>query len=234
MLIYTKSVFSIDDKKIFNENEENKFNFEVPTVEKKPISVQIDASKNIAEVYHESEISEVIFKTLQNKTRYEEMEPALQIEIIGLASERENAVSKIFDLIKFFLNQRSVNEKTLSLIENCWSIDKIHWEKFPLKPRTITLNIEPVRCLERDTEAFIQYYLTNNVEPFFALNHLHKAKNENIPRIKWLDATTAAEFAIKEFLIKLKPELETLLLEIPSPPLRSLYGSVLESFTGQR
>jgi len=63
-----------------------------------------------------------------------------------------------------------------------------------------------------------------------ALRHLHRARRESIPRYKWIDATIAAELAIKEFLIRVRPELQTLLIELPSPPLHKLYGPVLESF----
>jgi hypothetical protein len=86
---------------------------------------------------------------------------------------------------------------------------------------------------EANAEA-IQQYLDGGFETFFALRHLHRAKSEHNPRYKWLEATIAAELAIKEFLIRKKPEIETLLLEVPSPPLHKLYGSVLESFTNQR
>ena len=50
----------------------------------------------------------------------------------------------------------------------------------------------------------------------------------------WIDATIAAELAIKEFLITYKPEVEVLLLEVPSPPLYKLYGSILKSYTGEK
>jgi hypothetical protein len=88
--------------------------------------------------------------------------------------------------------------------------------------------------LNENTAKAIQEYLEQGQEPFFALRHLHKAKKEDNPRYKWIDTTIAAELAIKEFLIRLKPEIETLILEVPSPPLHKLYGSVLESFTKQR
>jgi len=71
-------------------------------------------------------------------------------------------------------------------------------------------------------------------EPFLALRHLHRARTEDIPRYKWIDATIAAELAIKEFLMKLRPEVVTLLLETPSPPLHKSYGPVLESFGVER
>jgi intein/homing endonuclease len=48
--------------------------------------------------------------------------------------------------------------------------------------------------------------------------------------INGLTLPSLPSLAIKEFLIRVKPELETLLVEVPSPPLHKLYGSVLESF----
>lgn len=40
--------------------------------------------------------------------------------------------------------------------------------------------------------------------------------------------------AIKEFLGIIKPELIPLLLEVPSPPLRKLYGILLEEYAKER
>jgi hypothetical protein len=88
--------------------------------------------------------------------------------------------------------------------------------------------------LDTYTSTVIQYYIDNKIEPFLALKYLHRAMNENIASSMWIDATIAAELAIKEFLIRKKPEIETLLLEVPSPRLSKLYGTVLQSITGQR
>ncbi|MEZ6049962.1 MAG: hypothetical protein R3C02_01015 [Planctomycetaceae bacterium] len=66
------------------------------------------------------------------------------------------------------------------------------------------------------------------------MRHLHRAKNEREPSCRWIDATIAAELAIKEFLIAKEPLLETLLLELPSPPLQKLYGQILEKYAGER
>jgi hypothetical protein len=58
-----------------------------------------------------------------------------------------------------------------------------------------------------------------------AFRHLHRAENErDDPRHAWIDATIAAELAIKEFFILYKPELAPFVLEVPSPPLSKLYG----------
>ena len=50
----------------------------------------------------------------------------------------------------------------------------------------------------------------------------------------WIDSTIAAELAIKEFLIRYRPDWKTLLIELPSPPIHKLYGPVLESLAGEK
>ena len=42
-----------------------------------------------------------------------------------------------------------------------------------------------------------------------------------------------AMVAIKEFLIRFKPDIEYLLLEMPSPFLGNLYGKILKNYTGE-
>jgi hypothetical protein len=84
------------------------------------------------------------------------------------------------------------------------------------------------------TISSIQKYFDEGQEPFFALKYLHSAMNEKQSNFRWIDATIAAELAIKEFLIRLKPDIEKLILEPPSPPLYKLYGVVFESLTGQK
>ena len=49
----------------------------------------------------------------------------------------------------------------------------------------------------------------------------------------WIEATIAAELAIKEFLIRQRPELETLLLEVPSPPIYKMYRPILKAYGGK-
>ena len=66
------------------------------------------------------------------------------------------------------------------------------------------------------------------------MRHLHRAKSENIAHHKWIDATIAAELAIKDVLSKANPDLELLLMEMPSPPLVKLYGVILEKHLGEK
>jgi hypothetical protein len=84
-----------------------------------------------------------------------------------------------------------------------------------------------------ETVSGIQALLDSNFQPLEALRHLHRAERESDPRSKWIEATIAAELAVKEVLMRLHPNLSTLLLELPAPPIDKLYGKVLETYSGK-
>jgi len=89
------------------------------------------------------------------------------------------------------------------------------------------VNLTPETC------SALQDYVRNARHPFIALRHLHRAKEEQNSRYKWIEATIAAELAIKEFLLAKHPALGPLLLEMPAPPLSKLYGSLLKEYGGE-
>jgi hypothetical protein len=127
-----------------------------------------------------------------------------------------------------------LDEESLSLEEFYWSFDQSQWHPIAIRLYIETgLSHSPLVLDERRAKV-IQGYLSEGREHFISLRHLHRALNEDDPRYRWIEATTAAELAIKEFLIKFVPDIQALLLEVPSPPLTKLYGSVLESYTGTR
>ena len=66
------------------------------------------------------------------------------------------------------------------------------------------------------------------------MQHLWEAHRSSGGRFQWIEATIAAELAVKEMLAGMEPNLRPLLMEVPSPPLRKLYGSVLEAVAGER
>jgi hypothetical protein len=80
---------------------------------------------------------------------------------------------------------------------------------------------------------WIPSLIEDGIEPLFGFTHLHKAFLETNTRHQWIDATTAAELSIKEFLTIYKPELAPFLLHVPSPPIRKLYGEILRDYTGK-
>jgi hypothetical protein len=80
----------------------------------------------------------------------------------------------------------------------------------------------------------LQQLARSREEPLFALEFLFAAERLDEDEYSWVLATTAAELAIKEALIRAEPSLKTLLLELPSPPLHKLYGELMETYLGER
>ena len=170
---------------------------------------------------------------LQSGANGKEPADTVQDELSQITLHISQATCRVISAFKYCLKQREIAEDLIGSKGSYWSVDGAHWEWLPRK-LTISSTLHGLRSLNDDSANMIQEYLANGPEPFVALKFLHRAMTERNPRYKWIDATIAAELAIKEFLIRLKPEIETLLLEVPSPPLRKLYGAVLESLIGQR
>lgn len=80
----------------------------------------------------------------------------------------------------------------------------------------------------------LQQIVADGVAPLVGMRYLHRAKAEGDPRYRWVDATIAAELAIKEILQMARPETTVLFDNLPSPPLSKLYGEVLEAYLGER
>jgi len=157
----------------------------------------------------------------------------LQAELSSMESNISKATKKVLYLIKYCLNCPDLNDNLFSSKGVYWSMDKSKWKRIPERTYAI-IDEHLFLSLNEITSKSIQNYIENDFEPFFALRHLHRAKEEQNPRHKWIDATIAAELAIKEFLIRLKPDIETLLLEVPSPPIHKLYGPILEYYTNEK
>ena len=144
-----------------------------------------------------------------------------------------NATKKAVSLIKYYLRHRGISERLVSVKNVKWVTQHGAYNELPsnILASVSWHSFEPLRA---NTIANIQTALDENVEPLIAMRHLHRAKDENIAHHKWIDATIAAELAVKEVLCAAKPELETLLMELPSPPLAKLYGSIMEKYLGER
>jgi len=233
MLIHLKGCYTIIGKIISN-SKKHKLKFSVPLKHKPPVIVEIIPTENRVESFHEFEVSKEMWEILQSNLYDGKNLPGnLQAELSETTSNISRATRKVLNLIKYCFNQTDLDENLFSVRGYYWSIDRSKWKPLPMRLHVV-LDIQNLLSINEDNAKAIQKYLESDFEPFFALRHLHRAKNESNPRYKWIEATIAAELAIKEFLIRKKPEIETLLLEVPSPPLRKLYGSILESFTNQR
>jgi hypothetical protein len=183
----------------------------------------------------EAEVSDELFEALNNGAKTELALPkSVQSEYGQLFDTITDASNRVARLLKYGLDFADLLESPFTEVTQRWSIDGLNWKSIT---RTIHLVgvWDPDRIvLDDETANQIQDYIDTDYEPFFSLVHLHRAKNDPDPRYKWIYATIAAELAIKEFLIAKFPELEVLLLELPSPPLTTLYGKILKSYTGQK
>jgi len=233
MLIHLKGCYGILGE-VISDSKEHRLQFSVPLEDKPEVIVDIIPDEKSIESFHQFEVTKKMWAVLQTDIcDAKDLPEELQTELSEMRSNILQATRKVLNLIKYCLNQKDIDEKLFGTKGTYWSIDKVKWK---LVPSTLygILYIQNFVSLNENTAKAIQEYLEGDQEPFFSLRHLHKAKKEDNPRYKWIDATIAAELAIKEFLIRLKPDIKTLLLEVPSPPLHKLYGSVLESFTKQR
>ncbi len=116
-----------------------------------------------------------------------------------------------------------------------WSRDGSQWQSAPgFQIHMADCEIHSPLTLGSSTQEFIQSVLNRQEEPLVAILHLREAQERRGRRFRWVEATIAAELAIKETLIRLEPKLAPLLLEVPSPPINKLYGVILESACGVR
>lgn len=134
-------------------------------------------------------------------------------------------------LIKYYLRHYDIEE-------SCFSINSEGWKKhdqFKCFPSALSISLRNFSHypLNQVSTQYIQSSIDEKIEPLVAMRHLHRAKHEQFAHHSWIDATIAAELAIKEVLCRARPELEALLLEMPSPPLSKLYGSLLRTYLGE-
>lgn len=233
MLIHLKGCYNILGK-IHSSPKEHRFQFKVPSKDKTSIIVDIISDEGIIESLYKYEVSKEMWDVLQmDICDVSTLSQELQAELSSMTSNILKATKKVLNLIKYCLNCPDLNDNLFSYKGIYWSIDKSKWKRIPERTYAI-IDEHLFLSLNEKTSKSIQNYIENDFEPFFALRHLHRAKEERNPRHKWIDATIAAELAIKEFLIRLKPDIETLLLEVLSPPIHKLYGSILEYYTNEK
>jgi hypothetical protein len=108
--------------------------------------------------------------------------------------------------------------------------------QFPI-PREIVDHLDVsrprYRSLDRLVASRVATRFATGEHALLATAYLREAKQKRGTRFRWVAATTAAELAVKEVLVRLEPKLESVLLTIQSPPLRELYGPALHAFGGE-
>lgn len=156
-----------------------------------------------------------------------------QLDIRGAVEDLHSATRTVISMLKYHLNYTWIREDLYSVQSEEWECGESGWRRMPPEIK-ISMELHQEIPFSTLTVEALQSQLEIARVPLIGMRHLHRAKNESLPHYKWIDATTAAELCIKEILIRKRPDLERLLLELPSPPLPKLYGTVLEGYLGQR
>lgn len=150
---------------------------------------------------------------------------AIKLEVTAKAKQ-------VLEQLKYFLGFDQIRDEVVSGLHNlAWSEDQVTFHAFANLTHG-TVGFKTSIPLNAQIISALQEGLDKGYKPFLAMRHLSRAMQEESPRFKWIDATIAAELAVKECLARVKPELESLLVHLPSPPLSKLYGEVLLKYAG--
>ena len=213
------------------DSEKRNTSFQVTVSGKPPISVNVVPEEKQIESFQEVEVSDKLLKVME-VDGYGNMSEDLDLELLEIRSGVQRAAKKVLHLTKYCFNQFRMEDSLMSVKGNFWSKDGTSWNRLR-GGLSVSLTTTRTISLNDDSCTWLQEYIDSDYQPFLALRHLHRARNDLNPRYMWIEATIAAELAIKEFLIRQRPELETLLLEVPSPPLYKMYGAILKAYGGK-
>jgi len=140
---------------------------------------------------------------------------------------------RILSTLKYHLDHDDFSEHTFAIKSQKWGLSKDDLHGIP-SSFSIVASGGSICPLREDSYEQVKASLKAGIKPLLAMRHLHRARHEHSPHHKWIDATIAAELAIKEVLARANPNLESLLLELPSPPLSKLYGKIMEEYLGEQ
>lgn len=202
------------------EEEPYRPQFEIP-IKDGTVTVELQTDKAFMSISHKFTCSEEDFNLMKDQI------------ILHKKEQMESAGRKLLSTIKYGLNLSLLDDNIVSRNGSFkfeYTTDYNHWDTVNNTTKTIRSH---THYFLNSMENQVRTYLKNDFEPFIALKHLHRAKNDDDARFKWIDATIAAELAIKEFFVRKHPMLKTMLLELPSPPLKKLYKNLLLVYAGE-
>jgi hypothetical protein len=179
-------------------------------------------------------VSAAVLEELSSLGRFDgpQLSDDARAAIEGPLDEMRQSVRDLLALIKYHLRHFDIRESPYSMKSQCWRGASNEWKEIP---SSIFVSHESFshQPLNEETHSAVQAALASSVIPLVAMRHLHRAKNESQPHHKWIDATIAAELAVKEVLCRAHPSMETMLIEMPSPPFSKMYGSLLNHYLGE-
>ncbi len=151
-----------------------------------------------------------------------------------MANLGETTLRNVQRHLKYHFDQYDLDE-SLQIVATTFCFTA-HYSKHFLLPPAQRLKPHEFSSIEitKGLSESLMAKIIRDDEPLVAMTHLHRAIRETNPRHRWIDATIAAELAVKEVLIRKVPMLRSLLERLPSPPPPVLYGTVLEEYCGEK
>jgi hypothetical protein len=146
--------------------------------------------------------------------------------------EMRATMSNLLALVKYHLRHFDLDESSLSSKGAQWRAGSGELHRVPTTLLAVPDNFSS-RPLDDRSRKEVQAALEGGALPLRGMRHLHRAKRESQPHHKWIDATIAAELGVKEAICRAHPEMETMLMEMPSPPLAKMYGPLLKHYLGE-
>lgn len=195
------------------------------------VDLKILPAGDIIESMGAVELHSELAKTLSETSSGDMPESTLQ-EMRKLFAPLHSANQRALDLIA---QELELDEpRVLTSGTSQWSLKGSTWVALPTNIIFTGESFRPRYSLDSEWSDHVQTVFNLRAEPFIAFEHLHEARRGRGTRFTWIEATIAAELAIKEALARLEPRLATLLFEVPTPPLRKLYSAILEDVAGER
>jgi hypothetical protein len=232
MIIQLKCCFTLLGSIYRSEQSEDKYPFTVPSKSGKDVTVEVFPKKKRIDSYDEKDVSNRMWMTLQTEVHEGRLLPQeLQSKLSQLTSDISDATRKVLSALKYYLNCYTIDESLFSVKGQYWLTNESKWKRLP-SLFNASIDSIPVYPLDSNTVKLAQSYIKEGIEPFLALRHLQKARAEQIPRYKWIDAAIAAELAIKQYLIIKDPSKWMNRLQRPHH-IEELYGKYLKQYSGE-
>lgn len=202
------------------------------------ITIEVDVSYSrgsaIAKVFG-AELPDECIDELKQLTWLDgdKLSPFCRDSIHPISRLASDFTRRILSTLKYHLDHDDFSENTFAIKSQKWGLSKDDLHGMP-SSFSIVASGGSICPLREDSYEKVKASLEAGIKPLLAMRHLHRARHEHSSHHKWIDATIAAELAIKEVLARANPNLESLLLELPSPPLSKLYGKIMEEYLGEQ
>jgi len=212
------------------------FSFRVNDAVIGPVDVTVAADGTRVSSRATVSVSETLLRELESDILLHEMQQGMSDEFGRVTRSLSHCCRRVVRLLEQEMRVEDLRSDSLFHIPNGlrWSRDGENWRIVRGGHCVGGLRTRPLFKLDAQWQRKIQALLDSGEVPLLAVRQLYEAIRSGSARISWVEATIAAELAIKEILVKMEPSLETLLTHVPSPPLQKLYGEVLESVCGRR